>query len=1833
MSRSTRSHRLMLGVQALAAVVVLGFLIICPTEARADCYYCNCNGTYYDELGACNAACPVSLACFTGICLSSSTCPPPPGPRGPDGSESPPGQGQVCGGDPVVLASGSTFERTLEGAVKGALEPLEFWRTYMSRDAAWEPPAGSAEGEIPRPFGSSPTNPVSLRSWHNFYSMVVLAGASPECVQYVRTPDGQMLDIGQNLCTNTSAGTWSENGPRSRAARERLQWTGSGFLLIQADGGRLVYGARYNAAAGSFYFLTDVYSKDGTRTAHLAYAQPPLAGCPAGAAGSTPGVPYISAVTDTAGATLSFHYKALQSATGETECVIASIAAKDKATGAETSLASYSYAVDGGGIERPGLVAQVAMPDETHVYHYSDTDFVKSVGGTAEIHHRYDSSGRAIASVGENENLTFTAPPLPAGTCLEDSQCCANPVVSRVTDLNALTGDGTETAVESYSETTMVSQAPDVFSYREDRTEGTAPGKRYQYQCGTEQMPAHQTAEQDERGNWTAYTVAAPSSPQAPSVALETSVIARGAIDASGTGALQTEQRSYVYGANGEQLLASSSTASVFGEAGQTARTQYTYSAKNRLTSVIRQGWTQVRDPASGAWTKAQRHLGTFFFDKQCGAAAPDELGRTVEVHGPCWVKSFTDTDCAADLVDAGSEAPVTRLDYWPADQGSNAAGKLRSLTQVVRGGAIGCGTASVQTFFDEYDPLGNATAVRDGNGAATALTYSGNRVTSATLAGLTTRFSYDNGKLVAIQRPAGNYEVLCYRQGTASGACVGGTWSKNLQWRAKAATADGSQWSEKIVYTYWADGTMKDETYWSWNGSKAERRRVMGHSADPQRRPTWQSWGTGSGSFSAASAFDGAGNQTGIGAPFNAAPALCGGVADAASGSPLSTACTALHYDRMNRLDSMTQYPDSDGQRSIFAYDAQGNTSGIKLGCLGSDDYTSCAQPESQYSSDDFGRMVQVSLPSAEGFIRRQFDAQGNVLLKETAAERSAGVHVTYSYDGLGRKTAAFSEFGSASTTLYRQGYDEDGTAPSECSAALDVAASRTIGRLRYRQDSFGFTWFRYSEDGRVVDEVRARDGSCGGDGFNNPSTHYEYSANGLLASVTYPYGRVVNYVYGTGALADRVSRVDVSFFDAGQWQAPVPLLSGILWEPYGGLRGYALYHPASKSASAVEYMLGDDGSQPPAGCTSKVPSAAKSDLTGRLRALRVGTGSFTAGVNSGDIYQRMYTWQADQVGQIDTCLLKATMPRTETYSYDAALRLTGAWGNTDAAGGAFTSRTYGYDGRGRRVSLNEDGVDATLSYEDGALLDRLASQAPSADPLLDETWSYDADGRATRIERGHYAPNAPAHQVSWAFGPSASVAAAEVFRSATVNGATYEYFRDALGRRRAKVYPTGAKDEYFYGRGNELLTDMGVGSTAAVGGPYTADDYVWLDGRPVAMVRGRLDESGNRLSDSTAQCGRIGEDVGCGAYFPVTDHIGKPVLMLDGSRRVTAAPDYEPFGQVNRVRLPAGSAHPYVYDDAPSETVLAWLAQPAENSKVKVDMRALFGIVDTVSTSCRGSTSSFDAYASVRNADTGAELASAVGGARQGQVWTPWFAAPAGWASVVFVNSGAVQVSGSASTPGNGVSLAGYEYRRYQSGARPFLISLRMPGQYYDAETDAADNWHRAYDSSAGRYLQPEPLMQNSKVVEAYSEEAKGLERYSYALNNPIYFGDVNGENPLVLGGAAVAVAIGEALFWTGVIAGGVYCVGTHCLGDLDDLLGIKPQDNSCPMAKGGNQHKIPSWYYQDYAMNKRPGEGECDFIRRRMQEFKSAGNMERWAELKAVEKAKGCRWSSLR
>lgn len=74
--------------------------------------------------------------------------------------------------------------------------------------------------------------------------------------------------------------------------------------------------------------------------------------------------------------------------------------------------------------------------------------------------------------------------------------------------------------------------------------------------------------------------------------------------------------------------------------------------------------------------------------------------------------------------------------------------------------------------------------------------------------------------------------------------------------------------------------------------------------------------------------------------------------------------------------------------------------------------------------------------------------------------------------------------------------------------------------------------------------------------------------------------------------------------------------------------------------------------------------------------------------------------------------------------------------------------------------------------------------------------------------------------------------------------------------------------------------------------------------------------------------------------------------------------------------------------------------------------------------------------------------------------------------------------------------------------SGLGAFDLPLRLPGQYFDKETNLFYNYFRDYDPSVGRYVQSDP-------IGLYG----GLNTYAYVLANPLSLSDPQG---LAWGGA---------------------------------------------------------------------------------------------------------------
>ena len=85
--------------------------------------------------------------------------------------------------------------------------------------------------------------------------------------------------------------------------------------------------------------------------------------------------------------------------------------------------------------------------------------------------------------------------------------------------------------------------------------------------------------------------------------------------------------------------------------------------------------------------------------------------------------------------------------------------------------------------------------------------------------------------------------------------------------------------------------------------------------------------------------------------------------------------------------------------------------------------------------------------------------------------------------------------------------------------------------------------------------------------------------------------------------------------------------------------------------------------------------------------------------------------------------------------------------------------------------------------------------------------------------------------------------------------------------------------------------------------------------------------------------------------------------------------------------------------------------------------------------------------------------------------------------------------------------------------SGLGTFDLPLRLPGQYFDKETNLHYNYYRDYDPGIGRYEESDPIGLKG-----------GLTTYAYANGNPLSLIDPTGEaaGPIVAGCVLIAATV---------------------------------------------------------------------------------------------------------
>lgn len=1659
------------------------------------------------------------IVCVIAVCSANAWaqqyCPPYPLPTACD---------PRMQGNPVDGASKAAFYRKTDFVHRLSTGDFDFTRYFVSNASAWtnwsghiflDPLAG-----LPKPFGTS--SATGLRWWHNLFAMVVDDRTGQVGGLVVRDTQGFQSMFG--TCTGTDC--WASLHSWNPSERARLRLKTSGPELTRPDGTLLRFQSLKTVSGRPVWFLTSIVGRDGNDIAVLTYFGPtevvklPPTWTTQACGSGDMGIPFIKQVAfaSASNTKLLFSYGPAGS---PSECVLKAVD-RQVGTGALERLVRYDFGV-GSGV--PELIAMANLSDGgvAEVYSYASNHFTRLAANGASIEDKTLTTDLEVTtSIGNGLQRTGVADGTGNAACTSGPGCCGVSFARQV-DIS-LQGEGGNGGVASvvrrYTTSDFQTQMrSDFFVTRIEDTSTSQPAypigfKDFIYLTATgtnscsNVEPGSLWAVRSKTGAFSAtpWQLVTPGVTSLPT--LEQTQRLLGATNHTGTGHLQKEEFAYDYSPTAWQRpgLVKQPSALVSGADRKTI-TRY-FAGTNRVFAVVQTGKTRV----FGGGTP-DRVVGTFYStSRTCTNAATDStFNRTLRVEGPCLLDLETSLSCSTSLQ---AIWPVTEFEYH---QSGPDQGRLFKVYRYPSGS--GCGTPLVTTF-SSYSPQGQPTSVTDESGAVTTYTYTGEQLLTSSIGGETIRNEYVGEKLVRrITEPRGNYERFCYQVG-ASDSCSGGTASSRLQWRAKYDAA--GTWTERIEYTYsTSDGSLKGEIKKVKIGTAVSTRLDTSYSRLLDGPVTKTSYGNAA-QVVVRSAVDGEMNKTAVSVPFNPVSDFCATNGDL---------CKRLRYDRANRLTELKVDPTttpSDAIKTCLEYDQQGHLRRMTAGCsstascadnVSANQGTNTCAPAVDYEVDDFDNVVSVTTPwtvNPGGPVKTeyQFNADGTVERYRTQQMAANGTFVKNIYDQLGRLTERQSVVAATTqtVTLFRLGYDGS-IAPGTNCAALAFAG----GRQTFREDSFGKTWLRYNARGQVTREIRMRSGSTcsvGGVFDVTPDTEYTYSVYGELTSIKYPHGRKVSYVYPSTGMVDKPSSIQLttcttsgcSVDGTTGWSAPATVIDSIAWEPYGGLRAYRL----TAANQGVEYLLeGNLQTLPTATTCATLPatSGVPTDGSGRLRGVFVSSG-FTLGSPTGGVFKQVYTWNADQLVDQRTCNGSLEPMVTVGFGYDKMPRLTS---QTD---GNVTTQ-FNWSRRDNPTSFVMSGgqacTEATDYFSGAHQLDlhfaqkwgpQYGTTCNSLNPASGKyNTLYDLDGRRTVLwdESTRYK-----YTLGWSQAANFDQSVDSVYKSATFEVAggppsTYSYFYDALARRRSKVYPDSTWDEFFYDLGHQLLSDRGRNPTS---NELTEDDYVWLGGRPVMMVKSKFNASTfARSVDNSGACTRNGEAGLCGTYAVVTDYIGKPVLTLENSSfgNISGTASYEAFGFANRREYRWGTAHNTLIPPSSSTTIA-----PPMPSSFDGPLRVL---------TSRSNYSASTVTLAGNNENT------ALSGNRA-HTWTNWRYASG--------NSWTLQWS-SGSASDYGLDVEAYEVQPKKAGTWWAWTPLRFPGHYYDAETELNENWNRYLDPRNNRYLSPEPLLAVSRMQEVAGKSGRVLPVFAYAGSNPVKHTDKDGRlwfNPdcAVLGSLAL-------------------------------------------------------------------------------------------------------------
>lgn len=538
----------------------------------------------------------------------------------------------------------------------------------------------------------------------------------------------------------------------------------------------------------------------------------------------------------------------------------------------------------------------------------------------------------------------------------------------------------------------------------------------------------------------------------------------------------------------------------------------------------------------------------------------------------------------------------------------------------------------------------------------------------------------------------------------------------------------------------------------------------------------------------------------------------------------------TRYDYDAAGQLIRETH---PDGTRTDYSYDAAHRLIGR----------VDAAGQRTAYTLDGKGQVLETTVTDASGTLiyrqRQRYDALGRVV--EAVDGQNGQTRIDYTdrvdyYYQLATETDPLGQTRRSKTdSLFRLVSEQDaqGWLTQYFYDNLDQT-TRTGTPLNlwteYSFNKLGQQELENSPDsGRRNDTWDAQGRLSSRQNAKGQITRFSYTAAGQLQAITYADGHVLSLSYGSsGTAVGQITSLTSPDGDIAYRYDNLGRITGETRTLGGKAFVLAYARDSGGRLSAITYPSG--GKLKPVydaqGQVSRVDWTANGSTRQVARNVSWHGLGELAGLTllDGHTLQRTYDLKGqvithtlvgdtqsltrDAAGQVQRLSASGTgfqQPPVD-YQYDPTGRLRTA--TVTGPDGTQTYR-YDYDANGNRNSLQVNGQNYALTV-DGYSNRTTAATGPG----VSQTFRYDATGNQIDDGRVQYQYDARDRLVQ-----------------ATVNGQSWRYAYDPLGRRSSKTGPDGTVTYYVYAEAGRLLGEYDANGVAL-------KEYLWLGSLPLAVV-----------------------------------------------------------------------------------------------------------------------------------------------------------------------------------------------------------------------------------------------------------------------------------------------------------------------------------------------------------------------------------------------------------